>query len=196
MMQQYKPYYVQLSKLPGKYLNYFVSGFVDGEGSFSVSLTKQKYSFKGLEWRWILNPTFQVYQHGDNLDILELLKNEVFKTGRIHRKTSPFNVYTYTVENHKTLEEKIIPFFRKYRLATKDKDFQIFSEIIMRMARKEHLKIDGFKQIVNLAFTMNANGKQRKYSKEYIFATLENQFKFLKNPQRLHARIPSVRDKI
>ena len=182
--EKHKEYYDRLSKLPGKYLNYFMAGFVDGESSFSVAMTKQKYYVysdgTGQGWKWILNPCFQVYQHENNVDVLLLLKDHVFKTGRIHRKTSPYNVMTYTVENHKTLQEKIIPFFRKYRLATKTQDFEKFADIIDRIMKKEHLTIGGFKRIVDIAFTMNAQGKNRKYTKEYIFETLSEQFDTLR----------------
>jgi len=44
------------------------------------------------------------------------------------------------------------------------------------MSTKKHLKIEGFKRIVEIAFTMNAQGKNRKYSKEYIYETLSEQF--------------------
>jgi hypothetical protein len=175
-----KEYYNRLSKLQGKYLNYFVAGFVDGEASFSVSMTRQKYTSLAKGWKWILNPVFNVYQHENNKDILLLLKDEVFKTGRIHRKTSPYNVFTYTIENTKTLHEKVVPFFKKYQLATKAEDFKKFSTVIEMMSGKVHLDIKGFKKIVEIAFTMNAQGKNRKYSKEYIYETLSDQFNTLR----------------
>lgn len=178
--QKHKRYYDRLKKLQRKYLYYYVAGFVDGEASFSVAMTKQKYVKKGEEhFKWILNPVFQVYQHENNKDILLLLRDYVFQTGRLHRKTSPYNVFTYSVENHRTLHEKIVPFFRKYRLAVKDEDFEKFADIIARITKKEHLTIEGFKNIVDIAFTMNVQGKQRKYSKEYIFETLPAQFNVL-----------------
>lgn len=190
-IKRHKEYYHRLQKLHGKYLNYFIAGFVDGESSFSVALTKQKYAHYEKGWRWILNPVFQVYQHEDNLDILLIIKDFVFKTGRIHRKTSPYNVMTYSVENHKTLREKIIPFFRKYQLATKTEAFLKFSEIIERMEKKEHLTLEGFKKIVEIAHSMNAQGKNRKYSKEDIFATLSEQFKVLeKSSETIRQTLP------
>lgn len=175
--KKHKHYYYQLLKTKGKYLNYFVAGFIDGDGSFSVAITKQKYMRDGEErWKWILNPVFNAYQHERNLDILLVLKDHVFKTGRIHRKSSPYNVFTYTVENHRTLAEKIIPFFRKYQLATKKEDFEKFAEIVKRILEKKHLNSKGFKEIVEIAHSMNAQGKNRKYTKEYIFETLPAQF--------------------
>ncbi|MBI2021095.1 LAGLIDADG family homing endonuclease [Candidatus Giovannonibacteria bacterium] len=193
----HKEYYDRLSNLQGKYLNYFVAGFVDGESSFSVAMTRQKYSSLLKGWRWILNPVFNVYQHENNKDILLLLKNVVFKTGRIHRKTSPYNVFTFTIENNKTLHEKIVPFFNKYQLATKTEDFKKFSRIVDMMERKTHLDIEGFKRIVDIAFTMNAQGKNRKYSKEYVFETLSDQFNTLiKSPETIRQNQFVKADKI
>tara|TARA_B100000745_G_C20073545_1_gene366562 strand:- start:205 stop:738 length:534 start_codon:yes stop_codon:yes gene_type:complete len=169
--------YERMKKLKGKELHRFVSGFVDGEGSFSISVARQPYRLLEKGWRWIINPLFQVYQHEDNLWFLEFLKDEVFKTGRIHRKSSPYHVFTFSIENRTTLYEKVVPFFRKYRLATKDDDFQKFALIIEKIYKKEHLKEKGFKEIINIAFTMNKHGKQRKFSKEYIFETLSEQFR-------------------
>lgn len=170
-------HYERMKKLKGTQVNQFVAGFVDGEGTFCVSITRQPYAHLKKGWRWILNPLFQVYQHTDNLWFLKFLKDEVFKTGRIHRKSSPNSVHTYTIENRTTLYEKVIPFFRRYRLATKDEDFQKFSDIVNRIYNKEHLTEKGFKKIVDIAFTMNKNGKQRKYSKKDIFESLSEQFK-------------------
>src|SRR3990167_8931858 len=178
--EKQKEYYKRLSKLQGKYLNYFYCRFLDGESSFSVAMTRQKYPSLSKGWRWILNPVFQVYQHENNIDILLILRDKVFKTGRLHRKTSPYNVFTYSVENNKTLHEKIVPFFNKYQLATKTEDFKKFSNIVDMMDKKIHLDIEGFKRIVEIAFTMNAQGKNRKHSKEYIYETLSDQFDTLR----------------
>ena len=39
------------------------------------------------------------------------------------------------------------------------------------MQKQLHKNKNGLGKILNLAFQMNASGKQRKYSKEYILAT-------------------------
>ena len=171
------PYFERMKKMKGKELAQFVAGFVDGEGTFCVSIAKQTARNTKQGWKWILNPLFQVYQHEDHIDILYILRDHVFKTGRIHRKSSPYHVFTYTVENRTTLQERIVPFFAKHRLATKEQDFATWSKIINAIYNKEHLTHKGFVKIVNLIFTMNKNGKQRKYSKKYILSTLSEQFK-------------------
>ena len=170
------PYLERMKKMKRRDLHHFVAGFVDGEGTFTVSLTRQTSRKYKKGWKWILNPLFQTYQHEDHIDILYLLRDYVFRTGRIHRKSSPYHVFTYTVENRTVLQEVIVPFFAKYRLATKEKDFVTWSKIINMIYEKEHLTEKGFIKIVNLIFTMNKNGKQRKYSREYVLKTLSEQF--------------------
>ena len=161
--------------IKNKNLFYYVSGFVDGEGTFNVSFTKQKYKHNKQGFKWLIYICFQVYQHEDHRDILELLRNKVFHTGRIYRKSSPYNVFTFTIDNPRNLSEKIIPFFEKYKLIVKKKDFQLFKKVVNNILQKKHLTKKGFSEILDIAFKMNASGKQRKYSKKYILATITEQ---------------------
>ena len=158
-----------------KNLFWYVAGFIYCEGSFNISFTKQKYAHNNQGFKWLIHVCFQTYQHEDHRDILELLQKQVFHTGRIYRKSSPYHVFTYTVDNPRNLCEKIIPFFNKYKLIIKDKDFQLFKEVVQMLLDKKHLTESGFKKILDIAFKMNANGKQRKYSKEYILETVKEQ---------------------
>ena len=160
-----------------KNLFWYVAGFVDGEGSFNVSFTKQKNDKLELGFRWLIHLGFQVYQHEDHRDILVLLQKEVFHTGRIYRKSSPYNVMTFAIDNSRNLKEKVIPFFDKYKLIVKNKDYLLFKEILDLFLAKEHLTINGIEKIIDLAFMMNANGKQRKYNKDYILETYKKQLK-------------------
>ena len=167
-----------MKKMKGRDLGFYVAGFVDGEASFSVSLKRQPSKKYSKGFYWVLDPVFQVYQHGNQIDILYLLKDHVFKTGRLHRKTSPYNVYTFSIENQKTLLEKIVPFFERYPLAVKEETLKKFKLVLQKMERKEHLTKKGFLEILDIAFSMNDQGKQRKFGKEFVIETLSEQFAF------------------
>ena len=65
----------------------------------------------------------------------------------------------------------LVNFFEKYKLIVKQKDFQLFKKVVNLILQKKHLTKKGFNEILEIAFKMNANGKQRKYSKEYILET-------------------------
>ena len=49
-----------------------------------------------------------------------------------------------------------------------------FKQIVRLMDRGEHLSIEGFSEIVELAYSMNANGSYRKVKKEKILTTLKS----------------------
>ena len=146
----------------------YVAGFVDGEGCFSVSIRPHPTVRYGS--RSVIGPVFQIYQHHDDLELLEKFK-DFFGCGRITSKGPKSNVMTYAVSGRKDLETIIIPFFEKHRLHSgKRDDFVKFREIVLAMQRKEHLTRDGFVKIVQLAFSMNKRGKQRRYTIKEILA--------------------------
>ncbi|MBI2100296.1 MAG: LAGLIDADG family homing endonuclease [Candidatus Vogelbacteria bacterium] len=150
-----------------KNLHYYLSGFVDGEGSFSVAIIKTKMHKLG----WMINPCFQVYQHEKHREILELCRY-IFQTGSIYRKSGVHPVLNFSIDSRRGLIEKVIPFFDKYPLVVKQDTYQTFRAIVMALERQEHISIDGFKKIVDLAYTMNQQGKGRKNTKEFILSTL------------------------
>jgi hypothetical protein len=118
-----------------------------------------------------IEPAFYVYQHEKSIYILELLR-KMFECGSIHRKTSPYNVFTYQISGIKPCYEKVIPFFDKYPLIVKSKTFEIFKEGVDFMYRKEHLTKEGFLHLVDLAYEINQQGKGKKWEKEDIVARI------------------------
>jgi hypothetical protein len=146
----------------------YVVGFVDGEGCFSVSIRPHPTVKYGS--RCVIGPVFQIYQHRDNLQILEAMR-EFFGCGRITSKGPRSDVMTYAVSGKKDLAENVIPFFENHPLRTdKRSDFEKFRDIVFAMQRKEHRTTDGFTRIVHLAFSMNKRGKQRRYTIEEVLA--------------------------
>lgn len=149
--------------------NYYVAGFVDGEGSFSVSIVKHPTQKFG----WMINPCFQVYQHEKHREVLELMK-EVFGTGSIYRKSGSHPVLNFSIDSRRSVIERVIPFFDRYPLLVKAETFLIFKEIVNAMERREHWTKEGFVRIATLAYSMNQQGKGRKYTLEEMLATLPN----------------------
>jgi hypothetical protein len=146
----------------------YIAGFVDGEGCFSVSIRPHPTVRYGT--RFVIGPVFQIYQHRDNLDLLEKLKG-FFGCGHITSKGPGSSVMTYAVSGRQDLETVIIPFFERYPLnSTKHEDFLKFREIVRSMQLKEHQSDDGFRRIVETAFSMNQRGKQRRYKIEEVLS--------------------------
>lgn len=151
-----------------KYLYHYFAGFVEGEGCFSVSIKPHKQ----MKFGWVVDPMFSIYQHKKNRNILEIFQKEL-QCGYIVEKQGNPEVLVLVVDNRRTLEEKIIPFFNKYRfLGTKWHDFLLFLQIVQMMKEKKHLEKSGLVEIVKKAFQMNQQGKGRKYSAEEIISSL------------------------
>lgn len=151
-----------------KNLYYYLAGFVDGEGSFSITIHRHPTRFG-----WFIDPIFQVYQHKDNAYILYIFK-KTFHCGYVSEKGGNPSCYVYCVDNIQQLKDIIIPFFEQYPLiGQKHKNFCLFKEIVLRLSEKEHFTKQGFIEIVKLCFQMNRNGKYRKNSLKTILDSLE-----------------------
>ena len=139
----------------------WIVGFVDGEGTFSVSIHRNSTSKLG----WQVLPEFVITQGAKSLACLEEIK-VYFQCGQIYRNKRYDNhkedLFKYCVRSRKDLETVIIPFFTNNVLKTaKAEDFNKFAEIIELMNRNEHLTIDGIRKIAKIVETMN----QRKISR-------------------------------
>jgi hypothetical protein len=146
----------------------YVAGFVDGEGCFSVSVHPHPTVRYGT--RWLIAPSFHVYQHRDNVEILEKLLL-FFACGHIRSKGPNSAVMTYSVYRRADLESSIVPFFERCPLRSrKHEEFLKFREVVWLMQAKAHRTDDGFRRIIEIAFSMNKNGKQRRYRKEEVLA--------------------------
>lgn len=145
---------------------YWLAGFVDGEGSFCLSLKKQPTTKFG----WQIDPSFYLYQHERSLWILETVQ-QFFGAGCIHRKTSPYSVYTYALHGISHATNRVIPFFNQYNLLVKAETFSLFSQAVVLMQQRRHHTYEGFKEILHMAYQLNQIGKGRKWS---IEETLES----------------------
>ncbi len=146
---------------------WYIAGFVDGEGSFNVSL-RRKPDYK-LGWQPILS--FNVSQK--ERTILALMKRH-FGGGIIKQRKD--GLYSYDVTNPRMIIQVIIPFFEKYRFLsqTKKKNFSLFKRIAKLMAEKKHLEPEGFRQLLKLREKLNqGKGRKRKYTMADVLESSE-----------------------
>ena len=122
----------------------YIAGFVDADGSFTVSIKKGE-----TKWGYAVDPEFKISVRKEDAEVLYLIK-EALQCGKIYRKPGSKQLML-VVKDKRTLKEKILPFFRKHPLIVKQKEYKIFSEIVERLNRKEHLTREGFIEILKLA---------------------------------------------
>jgi len=148
----------------------FIAGFVDGEGSFSITIQRSKNVRLGIQ----VIPEFHVCQHSDRTKVLKIIK-VTLKCGYIkpnHAKNPHDLTWVFVVRDLKNLRDKIVPFFQQFSLIGKQQDFKKFTKVIKMMDDKLHLTRKGLKQILRIAFSMNSGGKYRKLSLQEIFSSL------------------------
>jgi hypothetical protein len=129
---------------------HWVSGFVDGDGCFYISLTNNSTGV-GL--------VFKITQHRDT-DLLKEFVN-YFNCGR-YSLSSP-EAGDFIVTKFQDIYTKIIPFFSKYTLkGSKSLDFYAFNRAAELIVNKAHLTSEGFESIKQIK--SGTNEKRRTKS--------------------------------
>lgn len=157
-----------------KHLGFFLAGFVEGEGSFNISL-RRKADYK-VNWQVVMS--FNVSQKDPT--ILKILQNQL-NCGIIKVRKKD-NLNSFDVTNPQDIIQKVIPYFQKFPVLSdsKKRNFAIFCEIASLMNRGEHKNKLGLQRILELREIINeGKGRTRKYDITDVFPDY-------KNPQRLY----------
>lgn len=144
----------------------YLSGFVDGEGCFSVSFNLRRRLNTGIEVR----PSFSLSQNKRNFNVLNEIR-KYFGCGSI-RFDKHDQTYKYEVRAIDKIINNIVPHFEKYPLKTsKLEDYKKFKDICLLVYSNHHLSAKFLPEIIEKAYTMNQSGK-RKYKKEFLLKQL------------------------
>ena len=149
---------IQRKKLHPQY----VAGFIDGEGSFSISIGKHKTLRRGFEIR----PEFEIELRKDDQEILERILVTI-GIGRIYdcsyERYGWYPHAKYKITSIWDLKEHLFPFLDRYPLqAKKKRSYLLFKRIVLMVCAKEHLSDKGFNKIVSLRDDLRALGKKAK----------------------------------
>lgn len=138
----------------------YITGFVDGEGCFSVSFSRRGKMRMGIEVR----PSFSVSQHRRNREIILSLQR-FFGCGGVRYSKRDQN-FKFEVRSVSDLVKIIIPHFMKYPLQTSKKDdFLKFCEVCRLIYNNHHLSAEGMKKVIELSGQINKTGK-KKYRRD------------------------------
>jgi|SRR3989338_2520629 len=143
-------------------LEEYISGYVDGEGCFTVTFNKRTKAKLG----WELRPSFSVSQNEDRRQVLDLMR-KYFGCGYIRRDYADKTV-KFEIRDHNDLEKVITHFDQFPLLSKKQQDFQLFKQVCGIIKFGRHLHKDGFAEIVNLAYQMNGSGKRKRVKEEIL----------------------------
>jgi hypothetical protein len=149
-----------MSKLNPKY----VSGLIEGEGCFCITISKHKTKRFGLEPRLM----FEIEMIIDDKPLLEKLQ-ETLKCGNLYvlnYKRYGWRPHVkFAVKSQQDIFEKIIPFFKKNPLmGKKKKDFEYFCQAAEIFRKKNHLSLEGINKLREIQSKMNLRRRLKKSS--------------------------------
>jgi hypothetical protein len=149
-----------------EFLSAYISGYVDGEGCFTVSISPRAKLLAG----WEVRPSLSVSQNGDRAEVLYAIQAH-FGCGSIRPDRSDKTV-KWETRRLEDLLERVIPHFERYPLVSgKRLDFESFAAVCRLMAGGRHRSRAGLIEIVELARTMNPSGR-RRYDATSVLARL------------------------
>jgi hypothetical protein len=149
-----------------EFLSAYISGYVDGEGCFTVSISPRAKLAVG----WEVRPSLSVSQNGDRAEVLRLIQR-LFGCGSIRPDRSD-KTLKWETRRLEDLLGRVIPHFERFPLLSgKRADFERFARICRVMADGGHRDRLGLIEIVELASGMNPSGR-RRYRTEEILAKL------------------------
>lgn len=147
---------------------WWIVGFIDGEGCFSISIIRNATSKFGMQ----IFPEFVVTQGAKSLSALQKLQ-KFFQCGAVYENrrhdNHRENIYRYCVRSIEDLRKKILPFFDQHHLETaKYQDYLVFRKVLMMMGKRSHLTKVGRERIYTLAATMNRRKVRSKTLRDYM----------------------------
>jgi hypothetical protein len=143
-------------------LEAYLSGFADGEGTFSIGLTRRP----DLPFGFQIVPEFRVSQNGERITVLQVFQATLGCGRLIENDRQRLNDHTFVlvVRRRSDLQNRVVPFFRRNPLISeKRNDFESFATLVMAMADGEHRYRTGFERLVRLAFETNGAGRYRRW---------------------------------
>ena len=127
---------------------WFLTGFVDGEGCFLISIYKDNRNSTG----WRVQLWFKIGLHIKDQDILKEIRNYLGVGCLSVRGSEVFEFYAFSIEDLSV----IIDHFDKYPLLTqKAVDFELFKLAFNIVINKEHLTQGGLEKLVAIKASMN-----------------------------------------
>ena len=127
---------------------WFITGFTDGEGNFSISVTKNNKSSIGFKVALF----FSIGIHVKDKSLLQKIKNllsvgTIYKLGEQYIQLKGFSVKDLNI---------IINHFDKFPLKTKKRlEYELWKQVFNIIKKKEHLTKEGLRKILAIKASMS-----------------------------------------
>lgn len=149
---------------------YWLGGFIEGEGSLTVSISLNNRVTFGL----VLQPEFNVTQIESGIETLYAFKVIFGNKGNILKKSGSDKVWVYSLKGTQNLSNFVLPFFDKYVVNYSSKYklevFQRFNNILRELNENKNktMEISKMIELIKQVYLLNpdSKGKSRKRTLE------------------------------
>lgn len=149
---------------------FWLGGFIEGEGSLTVSIPINNKVKHGL----VLQPEFNVTQIENGLETLYAFKVLFNNKGHILKKSGSDKVWVYSLKGTQNLITYILPFFNTYVVNYSSKYklevFNTFISILTKLDANKNktMQVNDLIELIKLVYTLNpdSKGKSRKRTLE------------------------------
>ena len=166
---------------------WYITGFTNADGCFSIHVEKSKIS----KYDYRLKPLFTVTQHEKSKETLHDIQN-YFQCGKCIPQHK--NCINYTVSSRVDLYNSIIPHFSRYPnnfvvryyplQSQKYRQYRQWLDIVRRIEKREHWTPQGFVNIINV---LKETSQKRAPKLEFIIDSMYNRFGVL--PQEINLEL-------
>jgi len=139
--------------LPANLNPFWVSGFVSGDGGFSIIIRESKSYI--LKKQVVCR--FHVTQHIKDIKLINLF-SKFFKCGTVYLRSNSSERCDFVVQDINSILSKIIPHFDNYPILNlKYEDYICFKKALKIIQLKQHLTLEGLNKIKTFNLEMNSN---------------------------------------
>lgn len=161
----------------------YISGLVQADGSFFVTISKNPKSKYGLRIR----ATFTITQNLNSIGILEKVQS-YFKCGNVFINKRRGSA-EFVVNSTPDLQKLIIPHFINYPLhCSKQRSFLIFLSIVDILGKTAHYNKEVLASLIKMAFTMNEVTNRSSESLEKLLGFLGSE------ASQIEIKEPEIKD--
>lgn len=130
---------------------WFITGFVDAEGCFTISLVKDPRYKAGYR----VEAIFSISLHSKDSAVLELIQTFFGGAGNIKFETKR-EVVSYVIRAKDQISKVLLPHFDVFPLATQKRaDYLLFKQAFELISNDAHLTPDGLNEIVGIKAYLN-----------------------------------------
>ena len=148
-----KPFIRKKVNLPLNLNPNWVSGFVSGDGGFSINIR----NFNSYKIKKQVTCIFHIAQDNRNMELFKLF-SKFFNCGTVYERLNSSKRCDFVVQDINLLITNILPHFNIYPILNiKYEDYICFKKVLEIIQLKQHLTQEGLYKINKLRLEMNLN---------------------------------------